>query len=132
MKVINGENRVMTGRGGRVLFGMNRMTRHALAAIILVISPVAAAVPSQAAGPALLRCGSNVNCNDGGAVIRAMGNAAKRIETAAPGSPLLGSYASMCRDGLRRAETARNKVTWSAYTAQPMLNTCNVGLLRLQ
>jgi hypothetical protein len=108
------------------------ITRHVLAALLLAAAASSVAVPASAAGPALLRCGANVNCNDGAAVIRAMDNAAKRIETAAPGSPLLGSYASMCRDAQRRAQTVQKDITWSDYAAQPMLNTCNIGLLRLQ
>lgn len=122
----------MTWSARRVLFGMLRIKRHRLAGLLLSALAAPVAAPATAAGPALLRCGSNVNCNDGTAVIRAMDRAAKRIETAAPGSPLLGSYASMCRDARRRAEAARDKITWSAYSAQPMLNTCNIGLLRLR
>ncbi len=110
---------------------MDRKTTPILAALAAALL-TAATGPVLAAGPALLRCGTNVNCNDGAAVTRAMDRAAKRIETAAPGSPLLGSYASMCRDALRRAEASKGKITWSAYAAQPMLNTCNIGLIRLQ
>ena len=122
----------MTAAFRDVLFGMDRLTTSLFTALAAVILSTASIAPATAAGPALLRCGSNVNCNDGSAVIRAMDRAAKRIETAAPGSPLLGSYASMCRDALRRAEASKGAITWSAYAAQPMLNTCNIGLIRLQ
>ena len=109
-----------------------RLTLLAATAIVIGATASTIGMPAQAAGPAMLRCGTNVNCKDGAAVIRAMDRAAKRIETAAPGSPLLGSYASMCRDAKRRAEGVRKTMAWSAYSAQPMLNTCNIGLLRLQ
>ena len=77
----------MTRPVGDVLSGMHRILKQALGALVLIGATAAIgpplAVPALAGGPALLRCGANVNCNDGASVLRAMDRAAKRIETVA-------------------------------------------------